>query len=330
MILKSYEINKIDLNKNSIILFYGRNEGAKQELLENIKHKFNIEKIIKYDEKEILSDRDIFYDEMLTDSLFDTEKIILINVSTEKLLDDLDYISKKKLTKKNIIINAQLLDKRSKLRTFFEKSKNLICVPFYEDNFDTLAAITQKHLKDKKISISRSDINIIINRCGGDRGILKNELKKIYFYSAGKKSLNSEKILKLTNLIENYDVSELIDSYLSGKLNKTMKILNENSYKNEDCILIAKTLLNKTKRVLKLSLEYEKNQNIELTILNAKPPIFWKDKEITKQQLQKWKPEHLKKLIYKINEIELLIKRNLDNSLKIISDLLMDQSFIKN
>ena len=201
---------------------------------------------------------------------------------------------------------------------------------FYEDNFDTLADITQKHLKDKKISISRSDINIIINRCGGDRGILKNELEKIYFYSAGKKSLNSEKILKLTNLIENYDVSELIDSYLSGKLNKTMKILNENSYKNEDCILIAKTLLNKTKRVLKLSLEYEKNQNIELTILNAKPPIFWKDKEITKQQLQKWEPEHLKKLIYKISEIELLIKRNLDNSLKIISDLLMDQSFIKN
>ena len=329
MILKSYEINKIDLKKNLIILFYGRNEGAKKELLENIKSKFNIEKIIKYEEKEILNNKDILYDEMLSDSLFDTEKIILINSNTEKLLEDLDYISKKKFTNKNIIINAQLLDKKSKLRSFFEKSKDLISIPFYEDNFDTLASITQKYLKNKKINISPADINLIINRCGGDRGVLKNELEKIYLYSVGKKNLNTEKILKLTNLIENYDVSELIDSFLSRKLYKTMKILNENSYKNEDCILITKTLLNKTKRVLKLSQEYEKNQNLELTIRNAKPPIFWKDKEITKQQLQKLKPEHLKKLIFKVNEIELIIKRNLDNSLKVISDLLMDQSILK-
>ena len=85
--------------------------------------------------------------------------------------------------------------------------------------------------------------------------------------------------------------SELIDNCLAKNQNKIIYILNENNFSNEDCIIILRTFLIKAKKILKLSLELEKNNDVNKTIATAKPPIFWKDKEIVKIQLNKWKPE---------------------------------------
>ena len=326
MIAKAYDISKINLKKNSILLLYGQNEGAKEEAIEKLKNKSKIDKIFSYDEKEILEKKEILFNEIFTESLFENEKIILINKSSDKLLKIIDEIYQKEMIKIILIFNSGPLEKKSKLRNLFEKSKTLIAIPFYKDNLDTLSKITNQYFVNKKINISQHNINLIIDKCDGDRGILKNELNKIYFYALDKKKLNSENILKLINLIENHDISELIDSCLAKNSRKTIKIINENIYTNEDFILILRTLLSKSKRILNLSLEYEKNKNLDLTMSNAKPPIFWKDKETVKHQLKNWKPNDLKKLICNINEIELVVKKNLNNSLNIITDFLLNQS----
>ena len=138
--------------------------------------------------------------------------------------------------------------------------------------------------------------------------------------------MNSENITKIINLSENFSISELIDNCLAKNRKKIINILNENNYTNDDCILITRTFLNKSKRILKLCETYEKNNNINITINTAKPPIFWKDKEITIQQLNKWKPKKLKKLIYKINDLELKIKTNFNNSINFITDFILEQS----
>ena len=143
------------------------------------------------------------------------------------------------------------------------------------------------------------------------------------------KKITTETITKLINLSENFSVSELIDNCLAKNKSKTIQILNENNYTNDDCILISRTFLNKSKKILKLSIDYEQNKNIDLTISASKPPIFWKDKEITKQQILKWKPQDLKELIYKLNNIELTIKKNFNNALNLMSDFLLEQSTLK-
>ena len=65
---------------------------------------------------------------------------------------------------------------------------------------------------------------------------------------------------------------------------------------------------------------------MDLTISSAHPPIFWKDKEITKQQIYKWSPKSIKKLIYKLADVELLIKKNMNNSINLITDFILEQS----
>ena len=324
MIIKSFEINKIDFDQNKLVLFYGKNEGFKNEATNNlIKEK---DEVTKYEEKEVLENINNFIESILSKSLFESEKIIIIKRATDKILKIIDEIDSKNIEDIKIIFNADNLEKKSKLRSLFEKDKKYICVPFYPDTDQTLSKLTYNFLKKKNILISQSNINLIVNKCNGDRETLLNELNKIEYFSKNGKKITSENIAKLTNLIENHSISELIDNCLAKNKKKIVNILNENNFNNEDCILITRTFLNKAKKILKLSSEFQNNKNIDLTISSAKPPIFWKDKEITKQQIYKWTPENIKQLIYKLSEIELLIKKNINNSINLITDFILNKA----
>ena len=324
MNLKNYEINKINLKNNKIILMYGKNEGLKNNFRKKLisDHK----NILSYDQNDILDNENIFFENLLSKSLFETEKIIVIKRANDKLVKTIDKISEENLNEITIIIDSDNLEKRSKLRTLFEKHKYYVSIAFYPENQKDLFKVAHEFLKEKKLLISSSSINSIIEKSNGDRGNLLKELEKIYHLSMTKKKITEDDISKLTNLIEDYNVSELIDCCLAKNIKKTIHILNENNFSNDDSILIIRTFLNKSKRILMLAREYKQNKSIELTISSAKPPIFWKDKEIIKQQIYKWTTEDIKQLIYKLNETELVIKKNINNSVNIISDFILEQA----
>ena len=326
MIIKHFEISKLNFEKNKLILLYGTNDGLKNEFINSFLYKLNIKKTIKFDEKEILANDQIFFDEVLSKSFFDDKKIIQVNRSTDKFLKVLEYIFNKATEETYIIINSEQLEKKSKLRSKFEKEENLVCIPFYNDNNETLSKISSTFFKEININISQSNINVLINKCNGDRGLLKKELEKIQYFSVNKKNVTTEDLNKLTNLIENHSVTELIDYCLAKNQKKTTDILNDNIYTYEDCILIVRTMLSKAKKVLKLAEEYRKNKDINLTIASAKPPIFWKEKEITKQHLFKWSPDNIRELIYGIFDLELNVKKNINNSTNLIRNFILDKS----
>ncbi len=194
MILKSYELNKINTNNNNIILFYGQNQGAKEEAILNIVKGSN-ENILKYDEKEILDNENTFYENILSKSLFEDKKTVIINRASDKIFRIIEEIKEKNLEDLLLLIEAKNLEKKSKLRTFIEKSKKYICIPFYQDESNVLSKIFDNFLKENSIPISKENMNLVINRCNGDRGILKNELTKIKFFTLYKKKNNNRESL---------------------------------------------------------------------------------------------------------------------------------------
>ena len=330
MIIKSYEVSKIDLKKNFFFLFYGENEGYKKQIIEEKFRKIYIENIYTYEENEILQNQESFFNTILTKSFFENEKLIIINRATDKIKTVIDEIIEKEIEDLVLIVNAQILDKKSKLRSLFEKNKRTICVAFYADNNQTLSSIINNFFRENKIPISQQSINLIVQRCRGDRLNLQNELEKIKSFTKNKKKIDIKDLLKLTNIAENYSVSELIDNCLAKNKKKMINILNENNYSLDDCILIIRTFLTKSKRLLRLSKEIENNKNIDEVISSFKPPIFWKDKDIVKQQIQNWSYNNIKNLIYKINETELIIKKNSINALNILSNFIIEQTTINN
>ena len=325
MIIKSFDYKKINLNINKIILFYGKNEGVKNEIRIDLFNDKNT-KIKNYDEKDILDNPSILFEIIQSKSLFEPKRIIQIKRASDKILKFIEQIESNNLEDINLIIDAGNLEKKSKLRSYFEKNKSYACIPVYPDTNDTLKRLALSFFKKENISISQENINLILNKCGEDRQVLLNELDKIKYFSLKRKKLDKNSISQLINLVEDHSISELIDNCLAKNKKKTIDILNENNFKHEDCVLITRIFLNKSKKILKLSNEFNKNKDINLTISSAKPPIFWKDKELTKKQIYKWEPDKIKKLIFKINEIELLAKRNINNSVNILTDFILDQT----
>ena len=326
MIIKSFELNKIKLENYKLFLFYGDNEGLKEETIKNLFEKNYLEKIHRYEEKEILDNVNGFFNNVLTKSFFDNEKLIIINRTTDKIRETVEDLIEKNPEDIKIILNSKNLEKKSTLRKVFEKEKTVICVPFYEDNNQTLNSIISLFFRNKKIPVSQQLINILIERSRGDRKNLNNELQKIEAYSLNKKKLNLEEIIRLTNLAENYSASELVDHSLAKNTRKTVTILNENSFSDEDNIIIIRTLLAKLKRLIKIYELVDEKNSIEQAISASKPPVFWKDKPLVTQQIKSWNKDHLKNLIYKTNEIEFLIKKNSSLAKNILSDFIINNS----
>ena len=326
MILKSFELNKIKLNNYKFYLFYGDNEGLKEEHIKNLFEKNYKDKIHRYEEKEILDNINIFFNSVLTKSFFDNEKLIIINRVTDKIITVIKDLIEKNPEDIKIILNSKSLEKKSTLRKLFEKEKSTLCIPFYEDNNQTLNSIISLFFRNKKIPISQQLINVLIERSRGDRKNLNNELEKIENFALNKKNLNIEEIIKLTNLAENYNASELVDHSLAKNTRKTATILGENNYSDEDNIIIIRTLLAKLKRLVKIYELVDEKNNIEQAISACKPPIFWKDKPIVTQQIRSWNKDLLKDLIYKTNEVELLVKKNSVLAKNILTDFLINNS----
>jgi len=324
VIYKTFQLKKIP-DQAIFYLLYGKNEGLKTDCINQILEK-NDGKVFNYDEKQIKDETETFYENILSGSLFESNKIIIINRASDKIFEIIQDLINRNTTNITIIINAGQLETRSKLRSLFEKNDDLVCIPTYPDNNDTLSKLTTIFFKKENIPISQQNINIIVDKCNGDRNNLNNELNKIKNYSLSKKKISSQEILKLINLSENFEVSELIDNCLALNKNKIINILNENNYSTEDCIIILRTFLSKTKRILKLAMELEKNKDINKTINSAKPPIFWKDKEIVKVQLNKKKTKKIKELIKNINDVELEIKKNYNNSILIVTNFILEKS----
>ena len=320
MIIKSFELDKLKSFKSNLHLIYGNNEGIKEDIIESIYLSDFNGNILKYDESEVLNNKDEFISSLLTKSLFENKKLIIISRATEKLFSLLNDILDRKLIDTKIIIKSSNLEKKSKLRSLFEKGSQLICTAVYEDDSRSLNFIINNFLKNNKLSLSQEIKNILIERSKGDRIYLKNELEKLRNLHISKNKVSIEDVLKLTNLAENYSVFELSDNYLAKNSKKVSNILNENNYSSEDSILIIRTILNKTKRLLKIRTELDNNSNIDQVISSFKPPIFWKEKDIVKKQAQSWSTNEVKEIIFKINDLETSVKKNTANSMLFVSN----------
>tara|TARA_B100000900_G_scaffold21689_1_gene16947 strand:- start:1392 stop:2393 length:1002 start_codon:yes stop_codon:yes gene_type:complete len=325
MIVKYFDLKKTNFQKKKFFLLYGNNKGLIEETI-NKDLKPNFSKNIKtYDENEVIESVDVFKEEILNKSFFEEDKLIIINRISDKILETIEEIRNRNVEDIKIILKSGILEKKSKIRKFFEKEHDLVVVPFYEDNNQTLFIIAKKFFDEKKIKISSENINLIVERSRGDRINIKNELEKIFNFARNKKNIDYQDILKLTNLAENHGISELVDQCLSKNKKKTLNIINENNSSPEDNILIIKTFLYKLKRLKKLKSEIDKNEKIDAAITSYKPPIFWKDKEIVKQQLKNYSYREINELIQNVNDLEVLVKKNSQISNQITYNFILER-----
>ena len=324
MILKNFEIKKKINNRINFYLLYGSNMGMIEDTIKNDLKPIFSKNVYKYDEMEIISNSDTFKETVLNGSFFENDKLIIISKVSDNILSIIEKLLEKKVNNIKFILTSGLLEKKSKLRNFFEKSNETIIVPFYDDNHQTFHMLIQKFFNERRIKISNEIINLVIKRTQGNRIALNNELNKIENYSLTNKLLDHNKIQKLIKLSDDYDLSELINQCLAGNKKKTIEILNENNFNNDNGIIFLKTFLAKLKRLKLLKKKLDKDSDINNILSMHKPSIFWKEKEIIKQQLKKKSLIEINSLLKTVNSLELMIKKNSQLSGQIINNFIFE------
>jgi len=326
MLIKSYEILKKDLNLLNFFLIYGENTGLKQDIVKSVielKEKKDIKyKKFKFEEEEIIKNQNDFFNLIFSGSLFDKKKVIFVNRTTDRLFNLISEISKKDIKDILIFFEADRLEKKSKLRNLFEKNSNLACIACYQDNNFDLIKIINNEIKQAKIKLSTESINLLIERAGGDRNNLRNEVNKLKSFALNKQMVSYDQVKELTNMVGNYQNDYIVNICLNGDKKKLNKILRENNFSFEDFLILLKIFSKKIHRLLKIKIFNSMEKNLDQIFNQIRPPIFWKEKEDVKKQVRLWNEKKLNLIIKKINEIELNCKKNHELSTNITLDFL--------
>ena len=316
MIIKSYELkkNKTKILKNNLFLLYGENFGLKKDIrkfiITEIKNEDDKIEILSLYENEIIDNQENFYSLIYSGSLFSNKKIISIYDASDKMHEKINEVYNKYPKDVFIIIFSGVLEKKSKLRTFFEKNENAFCIPCYLDNERDLETLAQLELKKNNISISMEALNLLVEKSNSDRNNLRNEIEKIKSYSLTKKNIELNEIKSLINFSGDYKSDNLVNECLCGNILQYKKIISELYASTVNQIFLLRILSNKIQRLLKIKEQANKSESIDTLINNSKPTIFWKEKPLVKKQLNIWSLDDLKKMIDDINSTELLCKKN--------------------
>ena len=326
MIHKSYLVEqKIEKIDKGITLFYGENLGLIDDFKELIRKYNKKSEIIRFNEEEIIKKNVVFFREISSDSLFSEKKVIFIDQASDKILDLIQEVEKIDL-KESVYLFSSILEKKSKLRAFFEKSKKYNIVPCYEDNEVTLKKIILQSLKDFK-GITTENINLIIDNCSFNRTKLKNELDKIksFFHD---KILKTAEIEKLFNIKTNNDFDKLKDAALLGNRKNTNKLLSDTILEAEKNIFYLNSINQRLGKLLEIN---NNDSNLEKAINDLRPPIFWKDKPNFISQAKVWNQKKINIIMKNTYDIEIKIKSNssIDKNL-LIKKLLVDMCELAN
>ena len=315
MIVKSYQIkkSKLEIKKNNFFLIYGENIGLKKDIKNFItsllKENENDLETSSFYESDIINNDENFYNAAYSGSLFGSKKIIYVYESTDKILKKISNVFEKNPENIFFIFISQVLEKKSKLRDFFEKTKKAVCIACYMDNEKDLETIAQLELKKNNISLSREAINLLIEKSNSDRNNLRNEIEKIHSFSLNKKKIELDELKSLINFSGDYKSDLLINECLCGNISQYRKIISELYINAVNQILLLRILSNKIQRLLRIKEGENKTEQIDNLINAIKPQIFWKEKPLVKKQLSIWSLSELKKMISGINNTELLCKK---------------------
>ena len=321
MIFKSYQIEQNTTNlKSKLVLFYGENLGLKNDFKNKIKQIYKKAYIKNFSQEEVLSDQENFFNEIYNESLFEENSIFFINQVNDKLLKIVEELDNK--TNKKIYLFSEILDKKSKLRIFFEKSKQNVVVACYTDNDIALRKIIFENLNEHE-GLTPEIINVIIDNCNLDRSKLRNELSKISAYFDNKK-IEKKELEILLNIKENNNFNVLKDEALNGNLEKTNKLIQDTIIEADKNILYINIINRRLLSLLEV-IEKSRKTNIETAINTLKPPIFWKDKPSFMIQIKKWNINKIKNFLTKTYDLELMIKSNSSiNHQLLIKKLIVD------
>ena len=313
MKIKAYELKGlVEKKKYAAYLVYGQNKGLVREKSQIIidTYKDDQTEIIKFENDELISEPEKLTNEFNTFSLTAEKKILHILNTKDNLMETIANTVTDLGSKNLIVFETSELTPRSKLRKFFEKEKHLGVLPCYFDTERDVQELIENSFKKENITISRDIVLLITKHLGNERHIIKNELEKIILYLKDKKEFKTEDILKCFCQNENFDFDDLNYNLCDGNVVKLDKIINQLYLEGINPIALLRSVGRHFQKILFVNQKIDSGMNLNESLVQLKPPIFFLYINQFKNQVTKWKSNLCYKAIERIMETEELCKLN--------------------
>ena len=325
MIVKSFNLNFQELLKKKFTLLYGENTSLISEIenkiIEETKNTKNLI-IKKYQEEYLLQNKDIFEQLINAESLFGDQEITIISKTTDKIMEIYDENTQ---SDKQIVFLSGPLTKKSKLRNLAESSSNFACIACYNDTPEQLQSILFQKLKDNNIAVSKEFVNSIFEINFLNRQDINDAIDKIQLIQ-NTSNLTEDNLKNIFHSSEDNNNFEIINFCLLGNKQNINKVLSNIYAQGINFNEILAALKYKVNKLIEISESNNANININLLVENFKPPIFWKEKNVVKEQLKRWDKSELKQLMEIIYDTEIACKKNYDASSIILQQLIVSTS----
>ena len=327
MIVKSFGVNFKELLKKNFTLLYGENSSfifeIEQKIIKEAKNNNGLV-VKKYQEEYFLQNKDVFEQFINSESLFGDQELVIISESTDKILEIFDNTIASTNNKK-IIFLSSLLTKRSKLRNLAETETDFNCIACYDDTPVQLQSILLQKLKDNKISVSREFLNSIFEVNSLNRQDINDAITKIQLIQSTS-NIKEENLKNIFYSSSHNDNFEIINFCLLGDKKNINKVLSNIYIQGINFNEILAALKYKVNKLIEISVSNTSDLNVNQLVENYKPPIFWKEKNMVKEQLRRWTNGELNKLMEIIYETEINCKKNYEISNTILQQFIVSTS----
>jgi len=208
-----------------------------------------------------------------------------------------------------LVLEAGDLGKSSSLRKLCEADAKAAVIPCYADGPREVASLIRETLQAQRIAIDDDTVEYLVGNLGSDRAVSRQELEKLVLYAgAGGRieltdavaSVGDSSALELEDVI--YDAMDGRTATIDGALSRLF-------LEGQAPVSIVRAVMRHAQRLHFCAAQVAGGQPLDLAVRGLRPPIFFKYTDRFRRQAEQWPAERCERLLKRLTQAELDLKR---------------------
>ncbi|MGY8985081.1 MAG: DNA polymerase III subunit delta [Sphingomonadales bacterium] len=297
------------------VLIYGPDEGLVRErahriskqVVEDLSDPFNV---VRPSLSQVIEEPSILLDELLSLSMVGGRRLVRLDGAEDKAYQGLEQALSgipKDGEKNLLVVTAGNLKPSSKIRKLFEGLEIAVTIACYADSSKDVEELIIEVLGANNLKADPQAISFLLNNLGSDRLISRSELEKIVLYAGDRidRVIKLEDVITLIGDSATLTLNDIASATTGGDLKRLDQLLERAQSQGENAIAIIRALSRRLQQFHLVKGLIEAGQPIDSAIGKLRPPLFFKEKDIFRNQLFLWSSQKLGKALLLLSDAEL-------------------------
>jgi DNA polymerase-3 subunit delta len=274
-------------------LFYGPDAGLALERARRVKTMILAESadpfaFVELTDAALLHDPARLWDEIQSIGLLSSKRFILIRDAGDKSAVIISEAAAALHDGVFLVVIAGELSTRSALRDWFEKASNAAAIGCYRDEARDIHALVKQSFSAAGIEAGREVVDYLSTQLGNDREVTRQEIEKIIIYAGEEKTVSAEDVQTLVDYNRDTQMDDIVNAVADKNTAKLDRLLAQHLLEGTAPIVYLRALQRYFNRLYYIKARAEAGHDIETTVKNLKPKIFFRQEPLLIRHARNW------------------------------------------